>query len=167
MHLVGFVIRIVELDFVLINPDLQDWPQRHAILRCRYIRNKVNGEHFHKTLRQQKFLLLRRSLSIVTSAWGLGKRNETNARRKECFFTTATKPALRDTEGSFLREWRCQMVQLTLKNEGNFESSETTHPTTQSHLRRSEASAAPANYQRDRAQDPKFTNPHGITFQNT
>jgi hypothetical protein len=45
-----------------------------------------------------------------------------------------TKPALRDTDGSFLRECRCQMVQLTLKNEGTFKSSETTHPTTQSHI---------------------------------
>jgi hypothetical protein len=37
-------------------------------------------------------------------------------------------------EGSFPRECRCQTVQLTLKNEDNFESSETAHPTTQSHI---------------------------------
>jgi hypothetical protein len=37
----------------------------------------------------------------------------------------------------------------------------------ESQLRRSEASATPANYKWDRTYDPKFTNLHGITFQNT
>jgi len=71
--------RSVAPDFVLTNPDLQNWPQRHAILRSGYIRNEVNDKHFHKILRQQKFLLLWRSLTalttgIVTSAWGLSRQ---------------------------------------------------------------------------------------------
>jgi hypothetical protein len=131
--------RRIEQDTVLINPDLQNWPQWNVMLRSRYIRNKVNGEHFHKTLRQQKFLLLRCSLSalrtdIVITARGLGKTNSTHARRKESFPTTTTKPFLSDTEGSFLRKCPFQVVWLTPENEGNFESSETTHPTTQCHI---------------------------------